>query len=144
MLARLGKMNKLATLRLERNHLTSLRHLNQCSNLKHLSIDCNRLTGLTEQDGSAWLAPCNALESLICSDNEIEVVVPRALAGCRNLTELVLSRNLITDNSLPSFSPLQALNILRLDGNRLVIPQTNTLFEFSGNLFLLSSKSAVR
>lgn len=125
---------KLLSLRLERNRLESLRNMGGCRLLSSLSVDGNRLHGLTETDGSGWLFACQNLKSFSCSDNDLDKLTVKALAGCPNLTDLVLSRNCLNDGSLKALSSLNSLRTLRLDGNHLVslvkMPTLKKLEEF--------------
>jgi len=112
-------LKKLKVLRLDRNKITTLDNLHQCSSLKSLDLSWNKLSTL---EGISGL---QSLEDLRLNNNNITSLKP--LRALPSLTELEISNNELTN--MNGLEQLPTLQTLRAENNKIQIiqiPQTYT------------------
>lgn len=111
--------NKLRHLRLDRNQITCIEHLQGCTSLRELDISFNKLTSL---EGIAGL---QSLTQLKANNNKIKSLKPlRALPA---LVELHVDSNCLTNlDGIQNLPTLETLHASCNSINRLTIPQTYT------------------
>ena len=117
----LGNLSNLESLELRRIQLSGPipAWLANLTNLKYLYLYTNRLSGPIP----AWLANLTNLRQLELSNNQLSGNIPPELGHLSNLQRLYLSNNGDLSGPLPgSFTALDALKILRLQGTQLCAP----------------------
>lgn len=117
----LEQMKKLTELRLDRNNISSINHLQNCSSLQTLNMGNNKLNSV---DGLVGL---QSLIELRLSNNQITSL--RALKGLPAVQELDVSYNQLT--SLDGIQFLPTLQTLHAEHNNLITVQIGQTYSRS-------------